>query len=155
MNGVGGRKMKTWLIVALLAVMVAGRVAAEEIELVEVGKSFVTTEKLKEGDEVRIRVKKMGDGLGDMIFVSQFSPSQVRFMFESTKGLSLKEWAKNDIEEGQVLIYTVEEPAHVGVGMGNTYTRNKAQRKGDHFEMTFSSVLHTWVLEVKFAKPEF
>lgn len=148
----------TSLLAMLLLLALAARAGdqGEDLQIVKIGNNFATTTPLLEGDEVRIRVRRKGDNIGDTIVLAGFSETQVKYPIGSNRGVPLKTWSKQDIEENQVLTYTLEEPAYVGIGMGgNTYTRSDAVRKGDHFEMTFSSVLHQWVLEVKFVKPEF
>lgn len=145
-------------LILLLCVPVLARDDDEEqpIQLVQVGQYFVTTVKLKEGDEVRIRVKQKGDGIGDRVVLAGFTPAQVRFTFESNEGMVLEEWEKRDLEEGRVLVYEVEETTHIGVGIAGTrYNRCSAKRDGDVFEMTFSNIHYTWELEVKFVEPEF
>jgi hypothetical protein len=126
------------------------------VDLVQVGQSFVTTTKIRRGDSIRILVKQKGNGLPDDLVVSSYTPAQTRLTRVSEAGAELKRWRKQDVETGQVLVYTVEESAHLGVGIdGSTNSRQEVVRRGDHFEMTFFSITERWILEVKFTTPEF
>ena len=128
----------------------------QNVNLVRIGRGFATTTKLRVGDILRIRVKEKGDGLQDAIVISSFTPAQIRLTRGSDAGAELKRWSKAEVEVGQVLVYTVEEPAHIGLELqGSTNSRLEVVRKEDHFEMTFSSITEKWVLEVKFTEPEF
>ncbi|MBU1693330.1 MAG: hypothetical protein KKC51_05135 [Verrucomicrobia bacterium] len=130
--------------------------SAVPVDLVQVGKSFVTTMKIRRGDSVRILVKQKGDGLPDAIVISSYTPAQARLTRVAEAGVELKRWLKQDVETGQVLVYTVEESANIGVGIdGSTNSRQDVVRVGDHFEITFSSITERWILEVKFTTPEF
>lgn len=127
-----------------------------EIQLVRIGRGFATTTELRPGDAVRIRVKEKGNGMKDAVVLSAFTPAQIKLTRGSEAGVELKRWAKQDVEAGQVLVYTVEEPAHVGLELqGSTNSRMEVARRGDFFEMTFSSITERWVLEVKFTTLEF
>jgi hypothetical protein len=128
----------------------------KDVALVQIGRGFATTTELRPGDTVRIRVKEKGNGMKDAIALSAFTPAQIKLTRGSEAGVELKRWAKAEVEAGQVLVYTVEEPAHIGLELqGSTNSRMEVVRRGDFFEMTFSSITERWVLEVKFTSPEF
>lgn len=130
--------------------------AVRDVQLVRIGRGFATTTELRPGDAVRIRVKEKGNGMKDAVVLSAFTPAQIKLTRGPEAGAELKRWSKAEVEAGQVLVYTVEAPAHVGLELqGSTNSRMEVARRGDVFEMTFSSITERWVLEVKFTAPEF
>ena len=151
-----GLLLSLWVGSGLVSMRFAWADTPVPVELVQVGKSYVTTAKIRKGDSVRIRVAQKGDGLPDAIVVSSFTLAQTRLTREPEAGAELKRWPKQEVEPGQVLVYTLEESAHVGVAIdGSTNSRQNVVRRGDHFEMTFSSITERWILEVKFSTPDF
>lgn len=152
------KRMGELVLTALL--LAAGRGGAEapalRPELVQIGDGFATATPLRAGDEVRVRVKVKGDGIGDAIVLSAFTPAQIRLLRGSERGVELARWSKREVEDGQVLIYTLAQPAHIGVELrGVTNSRRAVERRGDVYEMVFTSIGQRWELEVKFTAPEF
>ena len=153
--------MKTavrWVLLAGLFVCagVARADPALSADLVQVGKSYVTAAKIRAGDSVRVRVREKGDGMQDAIVIAAFTPAQARLTREPEAGVELQRWGKQEVEPGQVLVYTLKEAAHVGVGLaGSSNSRQAVVRRADYFELRFWSITERWVLEVRFTTPDF
>ncbi|HOW96906.1 MAG TPA: hypothetical protein P5567_13330 [Kiritimatiellia bacterium] len=152
-------KIQLLILASVILLWSAARARPEppaDVQLVQIGRGFATTAERRPGDAVRIRVKEKGDGMKDAIVLSRFTPAQVKLTRGSEAGVELKRWPKAEVEAGQVLVYTLEEAAHIGVELqGSTNSRMEAVRRGDSFELTFTSITERWVLEVKFTSPEF
>lgn len=151
---------RAWGLVLVALVLATGRGGAEapalRPQLVRIGDGFATVTPLRAGDEVRVRVKVKGDGIGDAIVLSAFTPAQIRLLRGSERGEELTRWSKRSVEEGQVLVYTLAQPAHIGVELrGVTNSRMAVERRGNVYEMVFTSIGQRWELEVKFTAPEF
>ena len=64
--------------VALFAFITVSHIHAAEFEFKKLKRDYVTIEKVAIATEVRIKVVKQGDGLGDMIQISSFSPDKLK-----------------------------------------------------------------------------
>ena len=144
--------------VALFAFITVSHIHAAEFEFKKLKRDYVTIEKVAIATEVRIKVVKQGDGLGDMIQISSFSPDKLKLRKGFGPGcFVLKSIIKPDLKNQNIFKYELRDSHHIGLGMRGETSFEKSSltnEKGIHI-LKYGIGRKEWEIHIKFVEPEF
>ena len=148
---------KHLLAIALLSLLFTPFLFSEEYQLEELEADYVTTTKVPIDTEIRVKIVRQGDGIGDMIQISSFTQDKLLMKSKFGPGcIVLKSILKSDIKYQDVFKYEIKESTYIGIGMrGPSSRRSSVEYDKGVYKFTYGRGSDQWEFHVKFVEPEF
>jgi hypothetical protein len=127
------------------------------IQLTTIGRYAVTTTRVPANTEVRIRVSQKADFTNCGIVLVALKEDEVKGKLSMGQKLILAAWSPKEVATQPVMICTVPQTLHVGVGLQGFLVNpsNITTTEDGYYRVSFSTFSETMTLEIRFVEPEF